>query len=645
MIGHAKTTLALSALLASTSALSATPDWRVSEVSGSVTVERAGKVLSAKQDTILLPGDTIRTGRKGRAVLVRGKEFVMVSPDAQLKVAVPEKSGPVVQFFQYVGNALFKIEKKSTPHFGVKTPYLAAVVKGTTFNVSVGADRSSVQVTEGAVEVATGDDLEAALITPGLIGFVDADDAGELMVIAGGRAGEDLSGAVVRGTPEFVQMPPQAGGVDRDMMGASGATPAALRSNRALNDDAVLAGAGTLLALNFMDDDVSGGNDDAVASAATGRAGVVGRVEPEAFFGDSKLDEELDDGAEEEVSSDDSSEELVEEQQDEPSSQEPIDAESSIDDDVDGDRGEADDDENGAADPEQVDNDGNNGHGDDPDGDDDSNPGRGNGNGGNDEQDGSGVEDDIDAGGSDFVAQVDTGEGAVGGDGIDEGGVAVVRGTGGIGSSSGDGTDDDADVDLDLDDDGNKGHGNDPDGYDDGNPGKGKGRASDKGGDDDEGVDLGFGTDDDDDGNNGHGNDPDRYDEGNPGKGKGKGRGKSNASNDEFDGSGVEDDIDAGGSGDVAQIAFDEGDGAEDEGGNGGFCLGDFCFDRRNGDDEEGRDENRDGDGRACGRVLCLEGPGIDDGSDDDDGDEDDFDDDDDDDRRGGGNGRGKGKG
>ena len=80
---------------------------------------------------------------------------MVISPKAELKVAVPEQTGPVVQFFQNIGNALFKIEKKSTPHFGVKTPYLAAVVKGTTFNVSVSQDNSSVQVTEGVVEVAT----------------------------------------------------------------------------------------------------------------------------------------------------------------------------------------------------------------------------------------------------------------------------------------------------------------------------------------------------------------------------------------------------------------------------------------------------------------------------------------------------------
>ena len=203
-----KSSLVFATLMASTSALASTPDWKVSEASGSVSIVRDGKVLTAKENSALEAGDVIRTGDKGRAVLVRGKEFVVVSPRAELQLAEPEKTGPVIQFFQNIGNALFKIEKKATPHFGVKTPYLAAVVKGTTFNVSVSQAKASVQVTEGAVEVATNDDLEAALLTPGLVGLVGADSQDSLVVIAGNRASGDMSGTIVRGTPDIVTSAP-----------------------------------------------------------------------------------------------------------------------------------------------------------------------------------------------------------------------------------------------------------------------------------------------------------------------------------------------------------------------------------------------------------------------------------------------------
>ncbi len=203
MIRLAKKSILVAALMASTSAI-ASSGWSVSEASGSVTITRGDKVIQARKDSRLNEGDVIRTGKGARAVLVRGKEYLVVSPKAHIRIAEPEKAGPVTQIFQYLGNVLFKIEKKSTPHFGVETPYMAAVVKGTTFNVSVGDDGTSVQVTEGAVEVTTGDDLEAALLTPGLVGLVEADAIGDLIVISNDPDGPGAEEATVRGSPSFV---------------------------------------------------------------------------------------------------------------------------------------------------------------------------------------------------------------------------------------------------------------------------------------------------------------------------------------------------------------------------------------------------------------------------------------------------------
>ncbi len=203
MIRLARKSIVVAALMASTSAI-ANSGWSVSEASGSVTITRGEKVIQARKDSRLNEGDVIRTGKGARAVLVRGKEYLVVSPKAHIRIAEPEKAGPVTQIFQYLGNVLFKIEKKSTPHFGVETPYMAAVVKGTTFNVSVGDDGTSVQVTEGAVEVTTGDDLEAALLTPGLVGLVEADAIGDLIVISNDPDGPSAEEATVRGTPSFV---------------------------------------------------------------------------------------------------------------------------------------------------------------------------------------------------------------------------------------------------------------------------------------------------------------------------------------------------------------------------------------------------------------------------------------------------------
>ncbi|MEP3051010.1 MAG: FecR family protein [Erythrobacter sp.] len=225
MRNFAKSSIAIAALLSSTSAFAAPSGWTVSEASGQVTITREGQVINARQNSVVHEGDVIRTGRSSRAVLVRGEEYVVVSPQAHIRIAEPETAGPITQIFQYLGNVLFRIEKKSTPHFGVETPYMAAVVKGTTFNVSVTNSGSSVQVTEGAVEVFTSDELEAALLTPGLVGLVEADQIGDLIIIGGDGEAGDQSSAVVRGAPSFVSQlrtAPQSGSTGAIPTGNSG---------------------------------------------------------------------------------------------------------------------------------------------------------------------------------------------------------------------------------------------------------------------------------------------------------------------------------------------------------------------------------------------------------------------------------------
>ena len=129
--------IAITAIFMSSAVHAKTPEWTLSEKSGSVNILRAGVSKIAVSGGQLRAGDIIATGKKSRAVLVRGGEYVVVSPNSRLRISMPAKDGGVVQFFKEMGSALFRIDKKATPHFGVKTPYMAAVVKGTTFSVTV----------------------------------------------------------------------------------------------------------------------------------------------------------------------------------------------------------------------------------------------------------------------------------------------------------------------------------------------------------------------------------------------------------------------------------------------------------------------------------------------------------------------------
>jgi FecR protein len=127
-------------------------------------------------------GDVINTGRNGRAVLVRGEEYLVVAPNSRIRVADPAKSGGFTQIVEHFGNVIYKIKKMTMPHFAVETPFLAAVVKGTTFSVTVTEKGASVQVIEGKVEVATRDGGATFMVLPGDIGSVSATAPGSLNV-------------------------------------------------------------------------------------------------------------------------------------------------------------------------------------------------------------------------------------------------------------------------------------------------------------------------------------------------------------------------------------------------------------------------------------------------------------------------------
>src|SRR3546814_20445262 len=119
-------------------ACAAAPKWRVSEGTGDVHLTNDGRSRAATKGALLSSGAVIATGPKALAVIVRGQEFVVVSPSSQLRVPAADSPNKIMQIIEDFGTALFNIEKKSTPHFGMQTPYLAAVVKGTTFTVTVG---------------------------------------------------------------------------------------------------------------------------------------------------------------------------------------------------------------------------------------------------------------------------------------------------------------------------------------------------------------------------------------------------------------------------------------------------------------------------------------------------------------------------
>lgn len=196
--------------LSATGAQAQSDGWRMSEVSGDVRVTEGGRTRAATRGLLLSSGAAVSAGAQSRAVLVRGRQYVVVSPNSQVRVAPPQgqQSRGIVQMITDWGSALFRIDRREAPHFGVRTPYLAAVVRGTTFTVTVSAARASVEVQEGAVEVSTLDGGASDLVRPGMIASVEASDRFQLSIAGeGARVIRSPEGGPPAATPPAPAQP------------------------------------------------------------------------------------------------------------------------------------------------------------------------------------------------------------------------------------------------------------------------------------------------------------------------------------------------------------------------------------------------------------------------------------------------------
>ncbi|MHC2626439.1 hypothetical protein ACVIW2_008471 [Bradyrhizobium huanghuaihaiense] len=142
--------------------------WSVSKATGEVWVATDGaQQVSLNQEATLKPGNTIRTGRNGRVLLVRGEETILISPNSVVGLPAEKKDGLSTTIIQQAGSILLEVEKRNVKHFEVETPYLAAVVKGTQFSVTVGAGSTRVGVLRGQVEVSDFKTGQIAQVMPG----------------------------------------------------------------------------------------------------------------------------------------------------------------------------------------------------------------------------------------------------------------------------------------------------------------------------------------------------------------------------------------------------------------------------------------------------------------------------------------------
>jgi len=171
--------------------------WHVSKSSGDVWVTNLGaQKVMVTSETILSPGDSIRTGQTGRVLLIRGEESILISANSVIGIPSDNKDGMSTTIIQQAGSILLEVEKRNIKHFKVETPYLAAVVKGTQFRVTVDKYGSSVDVLRGQVEVTDLRSGQHALVMPDQTAKVSAEGPASLSL-----SGSGIFSPVEQGAP------------------------------------------------------------------------------------------------------------------------------------------------------------------------------------------------------------------------------------------------------------------------------------------------------------------------------------------------------------------------------------------------------------------------------------------------------------
>ena len=152
-------------------------------VASEATVQHGDNAVTESLVTgsVVATGDRLTTETGGTVVLARGDDLVTMEENSQIAITDPQPVSSTL-IDQPYGQVGYTVTKKQTPHFVVTTPYLAAVVKGTSFTVRADATESSVAVSEGKVEVKDPKSGETAQVAAGDIGTVAGKSPGSIDV-------------------------------------------------------------------------------------------------------------------------------------------------------------------------------------------------------------------------------------------------------------------------------------------------------------------------------------------------------------------------------------------------------------------------------------------------------------------------------
>jgi hypothetical protein len=128
-------------------------DWTADKLRGQVLQRVDNQWQPLRRGMVVPDSRIIRTMKTGRVTFLRGTETVDLGPDTQIRIYDKAGKKPFTTVKQYFGVVAVQADVRNVQHFGVDTPFLAAVVKGTRFTVTSGETGSSVTVRRGHVAV------------------------------------------------------------------------------------------------------------------------------------------------------------------------------------------------------------------------------------------------------------------------------------------------------------------------------------------------------------------------------------------------------------------------------------------------------------------------------------------------------------
>ena len=176
-------------------------EWWIERMSGNVQIHDGTSWVALDEGRSLNAGDSIWTGRNGRILLMNGQGSVLLAPKSLVKIPAQTLPRNFSVLFQTHGTVSAEVDKRRTRHFSIQTPYLAAVVKGTEFEVEIKKKQTSVSVSEGLVGVVDIDTGDTVDVPAGFAVSTAAQAGGQLgQVVATAASGKSGSSSSTRGS-------------------------------------------------------------------------------------------------------------------------------------------------------------------------------------------------------------------------------------------------------------------------------------------------------------------------------------------------------------------------------------------------------------------------------------------------------------